>query len=432
MILLSQEEFVPHETPHSQLWIKGWINITVDALQAALEAAQFPYHLRGNFAMIWTDGQGNTCMAVDHYATIPLFYTEQHVGQYFHDVKHTVRDRTRDALTCDMIKLFAGMSVGPGTTYNEIKRIEPGHYLWNGEARCYNDILQLPMQGFDPAGIRDSLVGICREDYGPTALVLSGGKDSTTLCGIIRYENIPCSYISIHSPNQIFKEQHIVDRICAHHGIDRTDVEIANSGMILDDDSNDRFFDFWIDNPFTAKHAAVDRAGLSDHTIMTGEGGCGTYGVRSMLAYAAQRPNITARMLCEYMVLDMASYNKRHARDLNLIPDNLRRAFDYLVDHYERKWHGSNLSDTHKIVHLNTQDMSTYRAYPYSQDRHIRWWHPYLDWRWVDATVPCDPQHKINGKYEKYLYLSCFSEMITSIPWEYPKNGLSIPALSKY
>jgi hypothetical protein len=432
MILLDEDEFRKFSTGRSTLWIKGWTSTPVRDIQLALEQLKFPGDVRGNFSIVWQDIEGNTCLAVDHYSTLPLFYTDTHVSQYFYDIKQHTANLTPNQLVCSMIRFFAGMSVGPGTTYHEILRVEPGHYVMNGSNHCYNDILQLPMIEIDKTAIRTNLMDIVSAYDKCPALLLSGGKDSSTLCGILQHLGIKSKYVSVSSPLQIFSETAIVKKISDYYSIDVIYAEVKNSGMILSDDLNDRFFDFCIDNPFTAKHVAVDNSGLSGHVIMTGEGGCGTYAVRPLLQYAAQRTNLTIRQLCEYMVLDHAFYNKRHSMDLDLIPADCMQAFNYIVDHYVKKWNDSDLSDTHKIVHLNTQDISAFRSYPYSQDRLHSWVHPYFDWRWVSCTIPVDPASKINHRCEKSLYIDCFGDIITTIPWEYPKNGLSIPALSKY
>ena len=432
MMVIGAESYRYSDNGHSRLWIKGWINMTDQQLQAALESRGFPTELRGNFSVIWMDHAGNSCLAVDHYATLPLFYTDSHVGQVFHCVKQASAQLTADQDCVNQMAFFGGMTVGPSTIYQEIKRVEPGHYVHNGISTSYLDILQLPLIAYDAELVRQSLIEICGELPAPAALMLSGGKDSATLCGVLEHLDKPCRYVTVRSPLQQFAEQQIVDRICAHHGIEYSSVEVTHSGAILSQELNERFLEFWPDNPFTAKREAMLRLGFGDHALITGEVGCGTYAVRSLLLYAAQKPGLTARQLCEYMVLDMAFYNKRHARDTDLIPKHHQKAFADLVDHYERKWQASSLPYLQKIVHLNTQDTSAFRMYAYSQDTDLTWHHPYADWRWVSNTIPIHASHKLTHRAEKWLYVDCFGDCITTIPWEYPKNGLAIPALSKY
>jgi asparagine synthetase B (glutamine-hydrolysing) len=66
--------------------------------------------------------------------------------------------------------------------------------------------------------------------------------------------------------------------------------------------------------------------------------------------------------------------------------------------------------------------------FSYSQDTAVNWVHPFADWDFVEYITNIHPKYKLN----KLAFREAMADIISLIPWNYPKNGLSIPAISKY
>ena len=65
---------------------------------------------------------------VDHFCSTPLFYSDRFISPSFNEIvkaeiKHGT-ELTEDKLTTGQIKYLKRHTVGPGTIYNQIKRIE--------------------------------------------------------------------------------------------------------------------------------------------------------------------------------------------------------------------------------------------------------------------------------------------------------------------
>ena len=408
------------------LLYKGNVNMKLTDLCTTLDNEVFPLNIRGNFSFVFLSDKKNVIFAaVDHFATYPLFYSDTFISQYFNDIKNALSSYSTNIFITDTIKYFGGYSVGPETSITEINRLQPGHYLHNGVQIKYMDILISNMtEGDYTINARDALIRnidtITNEITNGANLLLSGGKDSTLLLKLFLDSNANINPISLISDYQIFSERKIVSEICTEYNIVADIKNIEKSGIYNFKDTD--FSGFWIDSTFSPKYTAKDK-----DSVITGECGTGVYSINPLITFCSQKPR-TVTEICEFLVLDISRYHKeQHYKPIS----NESLITEYLVNHFKKTFTESNLSLDNKLLHLPIKETTSYRLFLYSQDKNTRWYHPFTDWEFINYTVNCHGTLKVSNKFDKELYIKMFPN-ISKTPWKYPKNGLSIPPISKY
>jgi asparagine synthetase B (glutamine-hydrolysing) len=198
------------------LLYKGKVNMMLTDLCTTLDNDVFPTDIRGNFSFVFISSKGDVIFAaVDHFATYPLFYSDNFISQYFNDIKNTIGSYSTNTFIVDTINYFGGYSVGPETSITEISRLQPGYYLHDGVQIKYMDILvsDIP-EGDYSNNARDALLRttetIKDEITDSANLLLSGGKDSTLLLKLLLDSNANIYPISLISDYQIFSERKII------------------------------------------------------------------------------------------------------------------------------------------------------------------------------------------------------------------------------
>ena len=143
-----------------------------------------------------------------------------------------------------------------------------------------------------------------------------------------------------------------------------------------------------------------------------------------------QRENLHIKDMIRYLVIETMTHHGVHSSNEEYIPSNLKDVMEYTIEEYYKIWNRmpDDMDITNKLLHLQSSDQSAYRVYAYSQDEEIEWVHPYFDWDFVYYISNLPPKYKIG----KSIFKEAFGEFISLTPWKYPKNGLSIPATSKY
>jgi hypothetical protein len=422
-----EDKFVHYTTNFGNLYIAGRINLEVSKVSSSLDSGKFPENLRGNFALIYISPTV-TCFAVDHFATVPLFYTEHTVGTYFKDVYDSVQSPTSNDFIERVIRLHGGYSLGSQTNINEINRVEPCTYVWNGTVHNYIDIFEDGYQEFDKDKAIDVLkTAVARCSGEENAVFLSGGKDSSTLLGCMLEWGYNVNTISLHSRHQLYSEKKIVERLDEAYGTNTNFVEIEYSGKILGED-NEQFFSFWIENPFGAKRFAVDTLDWRHKTFITGEGGPLVFNHKMPLTYALQKGTIED--YCRLLAIDTMWNHQVASADKEYVDEKNHDVLDFVTQEYVNVFNNfnSDIDITNRLIHLQTVDTCCYRNFAYSQDKDITWTHPYFDWDFVKYVCGLEATYKTN----KNLYKEAYGDYISLIPWEYPKNGLSIPTKHKH
>jgi len=429
MQVLNKEKFTHYKTDFGDLYIAGHMSLEVSEVSSSLDAGNFPEHLRGNFALIYSSPTVN-CYAVDHFSTIPLFYTDDNVvGTYYIDVRNAIDDLKINDDEQEMIDLHGGYNFGKFTNIQGLFRVEPCTYVWNGVVKRFITLLQRELTEFSATHCQKLFKAAIDRCTGESnTLFLSGGKDSSTLAGCMKHWNYNFNTISLHSPNQQYSEKKIVERLDEFYSIDTQYVEVEYSGKILGQ-LNERFFNFWIENPFGAKRSAVKRVGLENNVQITGEGGPLVFQHNMPLAYAIQSPSSTIKDYCKILAIDTITNHKIASPNDSYIWNDKVHLVEKIANFYLDEYNSFGDADyTNKLLHLQTVSTCAYRNFAYSQDAEITWTHPYFDWDFVYYVCNLPPKYKI----AKSLFKEAFGDFISTIPWEYPKNGLSIPSKNKY
>lgn len=427
MQVINQEQFDYYKTSLGELYIKGNTNLTIEEISKSLDSEVFPFSLRGNFALIYIS-QNIKCYAVDHYSTIPLFYTDSHIGISHQDVKRTLNKIEDNVFIKKLIGYFGGYSVGPETNIKGLYRVEPCTYVWNGKVERYIDLFSKEKNEFNPLTVKELFKASVSKnaDTNNNGLLLSGGKDSSSLLGCLLNWGYEVSPISLISEHQTYSDKKIVEQLSKDYNIDVDFVNIDYSGPILNDYENDRYFGFWRENPFGAKKDVLKKYNFS--TVLTGEAGPSVYTYRPQLNYAIQKKAHIVDII-KILVIDIMTYHRVSSVDTKYIWHNWQEHVDFLIDYYYNMYNSFETNDiTNKLIHLTTIDQSAYRVFAYSQDFDINWKHPYMDWNFVNYIINLDSKYKIN----KNILKLGLSELISHTPWRYPKNGLSIPSINKY
>src|SRR5690606_34799870 len=116
-------------TPVGKLYCFGAANLAWEKVAELLATGSMPNSLRGSFAFVW-EGDIETIASVDHVATFPLFYTSSQISHIFHELLLATPGAEPNAAMDFEIQLLGGQSFGTEeTSYKQIQRLQPGHYL---------------------------------------------------------------------------------------------------------------------------------------------------------------------------------------------------------------------------------------------------------------------------------------------------------------
>ena len=243
-------------------------------------------------------------------------------------------------------------------------------------------------------------------------ILLSGGKDSTTLAHIFKKLDIPFVPVSLFSGISLTTEKSIVNRI-------ELDLEINVIYYRIDSIPKIEF-PYWIENPYTAKINAINNLELNDYTIFTGEIGTGEMQVNQALQYTAMM-GYDPKALSRWHVNVCGSYRKSNSV-LELYDDDI---YKECIEHFENRFSewDKHPDILNRVMFTRLQDEGAYRIFN-CEDDNLNWVHPFAENEFIHSCVNMSSEHK--GK--KNLYREMYPEL-TNIPWEYPKSGLGIPTM---
>ena len=176
---------------NEDLLLRAWQHWGPDCLEAVI----------GDFSFgLWDSGEKTLWCARDFVGPRPFFYAQTGAGFYFSNTLNVLR--LAPNLSLDLDNIYIGDFLRQGfcedrerTVYKNIRRLAPGHVLKirNGEVTIRR-FLTLPVE--DPLYLKDAnqYLELYRTHLrqavderllqGNTALYLSGGLDSSTVCAI--------------------------------------------------------------------------------------------------------------------------------------------------------------------------------------------------------------------------------------------------------
>ena len=234
------------------------------------------------------------------------------------------------------------------------------------------------------------------------------------------------------SPKAKQHEKEPVTRIASQLQIDVQFVPIEYSGQIFDEETNKHFFSHWIENTYSAKRRAIFDLDISDHLCWSGEVGVGNMQSRYVLQYFAQKGfNIEA--MAKFAVNICGSHRRIGSTKPDALkylnsPEEYKRCYEYFEAQLRNNKHPD---DINKLLFCRLKEESAFRVFAYNQDKELKWIHPYTDFKFINSCVNWTSSIKFISNKDKNIYRLLWPEM-TTIPWEYAKSGLGIPAYSKY
>lgn len=432
--------------PLGTLYWRGRSNLSLPAILKALEVGEFPHGIRGNFAFIWI-GQHDWIAAVDHLASIPLFFTKDAISNLYSDLLETLPTKEENNAIEYQIKFLGGQSFySDETSFKGIRRVMPGQYVKNSISHPYIDYWSYEEDQFcDRARFGQLMETAVEQDIGQkNILLLSGGTDSTALGGILKKLNKTKSFrfVHAHSSLQQFSEKESVEKISKDMDLPIEYREIYFSGDI-DPEISRRQFSFWIENPFPGKRKAIEA--LVDETtkIFTGEIGDQLFGGPknpALLKYAIQAKEISPIELAKMWVNLSDSYG----RECGILPSKriqvmfemdplARTVYEQLVAYIASQFELMKSKDfLNRIMMLNYLIKGPYRVWAYSQDT-FQWCHPLASWEVFDFSFRVSSNNKVRDEgVQKWILFDQWKEFLSPVPWRSKKNGFGIPTKNKF
>ncbi|MFO0761331.1 MAG: asparagine synthase-related protein [Byssovorax sp.] len=438
--------FSAFRTGGSTLHAAGTASLPWPEVQALLERGTFPDALRGNFAFVW-EGPDDTIAAVDHLATIPLFYSDAQVSPIFHTLRATIASPEADRECPLEMQILLGHTVGTRTTCAQIARVEPGHYLARGAQHRFIDLAAIETdEQAEPGPLAEIVERAVLDRMAPgaeNALLLSAGTDSTTLAGITRKLGVEerFDYLHLYSDRQWVTEARTALKVAQEMQLPLRMIKVRTS---LDELPGDpaRLRAFWIDSYVGSKILGVCQAGHERSTVFTGELGDQLYGgpkTELLLHHVLNRGRADAREIAAVWLNQSHSWNRlsgtrptpwleqRFAEE-----PRFREVYERLLDHIASVFRSASTRDlVNRLLLVNLIVKGPVRAYPYSQDT-IRWVHPFTDWHVVEASLRLPSRHKIKGGgVLKAIYQTLWGTWVSPIPFRNAKTGMQIPMQSK-
>jgi hypothetical protein len=241
-------------------------------------------------------------------------------------------------------------------------------------------------------------------------IFISGGKDSTSLAHIFKKLDIPFKAISLYSELATTSEVPVVQQI--EKALD-IEVEYFKVDVIPKFD-----FQYWVENPYTAKCMAITELGLEDHTIFTGEVGTGEMQVNQSLQYTAMM-GYQPKDISRWHVNVCGSY--RTVNSVKEIYDD--PIYFECIEHFEKRFsewdrHPDILN---RVMFSRLQDEGAYRLFNYGID-FLEWVHPFAENEFIHTCVNMPSSFKGGKNLYRLMYPD-----LSDIPWRYPKSGLGIP-----
>lgn len=270
-------------------------------------------------------------------------------------------------------------------------------------------------------------------------ILLSGGKDSAFLASCVCKFDLQDRFRFAHlsSPLQILSERSALADLARDLALDVELWTVPVTGHLLGDE-NVHFFSFWNENPFGGKRRAVERY-LGDSAarvpILTGEIGAGHFDLEKYLMTLmtlADDPRLT-----EHLARQIVNTIHSFGRDSSLTENAEQSWYETyleLVSHFrERLGESGAPGFLNRVFHLGLEEIGCYRLFHYSQDKKIRWHHPFAQWPVISQFVACPPNLKYRqNRLEKAVYFELLGDKMSRAPWRYPKLGLSILAKDRY
>ena len=395
---------------------------------------------RGNYGSVVVLSDNERYYVTDHFSTYPIWYNQNDYDFFYQDIAKRTEIKTKEESFYNERKVMGGFTVSDMSPFKEIKRvpIDSIVHVKDGETKIikHDTLIDSSVSSNGVEEVKTNFENfIAKNCAEKNVLFLSGGKDSTTIAHVVKKLGLANKFrfLSLWSPKAKQHEKEPVSRIAIHLDIPVEFIEVEYSGRIFDDETNARFFDFWTENTYSAKRKAIMDLGLTDSLCWSGEVGVGNMQSRYVLQYYAQK-GYQKDKLARFSVNICGTHRRSasvtdHALEYLDTPTEYERCvnhFESVLDNFDR--HPDVIN---RILFHRLKDESAFRVYAYSQDDKINWIHPFTNFNFINSCINWPSSIKFVNDRDKNIYRLLWPEM-TTIPWEYAKSGLGIPASSKY
>jgi len=393
----TNNKFKRHDMFNGTLWLAGWINEPLKQLNHNFADHIIP-NIQGQFALVWQGKDGWWLAMCDHLCTYPLWYSEdgEHVFSLWEQA------RTHDTLSDEVFYamrdlLYGQMTVGTRTGRQNIKRLQPDHCLDRGTQIRYRNSIDLNSQGPAMSEWQDILYNCVTQACSDgDALLLSGGRDSTTIANIAHHAGIKLDYIHVTQgkPNP---DTQSVQEFSSNLGIKINYLNPWAHNL----DWNE--WDYWHDSSYAPKRKCLEL--LNIRSGVSGELGASESGSKKINTIL-QMPDITIEQLTNIWITTLEARNESCASPL--IHDDYterhpesrfwKQAYREITEFFEQRYSElyETSTDNHQLlkaaIMLHQQDHEAYRLHNYSQDMAITWNHPFThpDWFNIIMNAPLE------------------------------------------
>lgn len=418
----NNKKFKKHKCHNGTLWLAGWCDHPIGKLNYLFSDHKIPV-IRGQFGLVWQGNDGWWLAMCDHVCSFPLWYREN-TNEVF-STYTDIDSKDIDPVFFAQRDILNGqMTVGPRTGWNDVIRIQPDHCIDFGTQKRYRNSIDVSSNGPHIDDWHDILNSAIRRNIKDgMCLMLSGGRDSTTIANYAVRNNIDLEYCHI-TRNTNYADTQCVLQFASEIGIN---VKLYNpfDNMDIYDEG-----DYWHDSSYNPKRHILKNL-QNNVGGVTGEFGASESGSKKINTIL-QRPDITIEQLTNIWITTLEARDESVASyrihddyiEFNDTPWLYKEAYDEIIKYFEDLYvlSKSKTDDTNQLMKLVTmlhqQDHEVYRLHNYSQDT-FTWVHPFTDPYWCDIIFNCDIDTKKLNHHQREVYRLASGDWFVDTAWNY-------------
>ena len=389
---------------------------------------------KGNYYTYGYDGQsasvfmkdGRWSATVDHFATTQLFYSDNFISPSFKEIVDAEKELgtklTTDRITTGQLKYLKRHTVGPGTIYNQIKRVEE-----NWKPFLNQDLIE-----YDIEEEYERFCYLLDLHKGKEITVgLSGGRDSAWLVMFLKHRGFNPNLIHITSPNNY----NGIDDICCDRYRKEMGWEIENFEVDFIHDVYDEedkvFTEFWSDSIYPLKsHSVSKHKGIK----MSGESSESDHSKK--IQWMKDMGVVDDDIYITEYIKRMFNNDTYYGRGMENFDTKVWKvqdeSMDYIYEYYRKIL--KELKDhplKHNIFWIPSYQSS--RLYQESQDHRNEWFAPFADRELQKINIfkkETRQSNLSNSMKKKKLYNmgeKYFGKEWSGLSWDYDIVGMGIP-----
>lgn len=437
-------QFSKYTVSEGELYVRGVLPCPPSTLAARLETQTDIAEIKGTFAAVLQSRRLGTIAIVDHLANYPLFYSQHRLTSIFADILQD--DLKEDTLGTEMISLLTGHTVGAVTNRQGVFRLQPGHVLFRGMQRKYLSLSEAAhTEEEDTTKFQSIVEKVFLENVADhNILVMSAGRDSVTMAGILKKLKLLDKFdiIHIYSELQTKSEIHFVKDIAQEMDLK---VHFHRQDLVDQLPEQDRLRQkcFWRENAFPLKKLAVRKFVKSGTRIWHGEIGDQLFG--------GPKDGIFLKMLNQLPKFDLEDMSRLwltlantsgHYHGTHLSPDiryllqdsefasrapDVQKAIGEIYETIQRILvNAPSKFWIERWMRVNLEIKGPFRVWGYSQCE-LDWFAPFAQRDVIDAALPLSITKKLgpDGRI-RWIFYDLWREYVSDIPWKKSKSGISI------